>query len=327
MIGIGIIGCGSWGFNYLKTLASISDAKILYVCDIKDRVLDKVRLLYPHLKVTKCYRDLLEDHDVRGVIIATPPESHFYLADKFLAGQKAVLVEKPVAHCLPKTKELMTVARRNNSILMAGHLMEYHPAVLKLQNYIDKGLLGDLRYILLERTNLGKVRNDVSVLWDLAVHDLSIIRRLVDREPLWVSTQGGYFLREDLCDMATITVGFHGNLLAQIHVNWLHPVKKRQVTVAGNKLMALWDDVGEARLQFVSYNKVRMATDYDNTPPLTCQCLHFLSCIKGKAEPQTGLHDISWVMKVLDLSEQSLKKGARVYFSHAGDADESDKVH
>lgn len=319
MIGIGLIGCGSWGFNYLKTLASIPEAQILYVCDINEQILDNVKLLYPRLRVTQNYEDLLADSKVRGVIIATPPEEHFFLAVKFLVHKKAVLVEKPVANCLRETEEIIKVARLNKSILMAGHLMEYHPAVLKLQECIKKELLGDLRYILLERSNLGKVRSDVSVLRDLAVHDLSIVRRLVGREPLWVSTQGGYFLREGLCDMATITVGFTGNLLAQIHVNWLYPVKKRQVAVAGSRLMALWDDVGEVKLQFVSYKEDRMTLQLDNTPPLTCQCRHFFSCIKSKAEPQTGLQDISWIMKVLDLSEQSLlKNGARVYFSHDG---------
>lgn len=318
MIGIGLIGCGSWGFNYLKTLVSIPEVKILYVCDLKEQILDNVKLLYPHLRVTSRYQDLLEDDNVRGVIIATPPASHFSLAMKFLTGKRAVLVEKPVTYRFREAEELIQLARKNNSIVMAGHLMEYHPAVLKLKDCIGKGLLGDLRYILLERANLGKVRNDVSVLWDLAVHDLSIVRRLVDREPLWVSAQGGCFLQDGLCDMAAITIGFSGKLLAQIYVNWLYPVKKRQVAVAGNRMMAFWDDAGEkVKLQFVSYNEARIMTEIDNTPPLTCQCLHFLKCINTKTEPQTGLQDMSWVMKVLDLTEQSLfNNGARLYFRH-----------
>lgn len=318
MIGLGLIGCGSWGFNYLKTLGSIPEAKILYVCDLKEKVMDNVKLLYPHLRVTNRYQDLLEDDNVRGVIIATPPESHFSLAVKFLAGKKAVLVEKPVTYRFREAEELIQLARENKSILMVGHLMEYHPAVMKLQDCIEKGLLGDLRYVLLERANLGKVRNDVSVLWDLAVHDLSIVRRLVDREPLWVSTQGGCFLRDGFCDMATITIGFSGNLLAQIHVNWLYPVKKRQVAVAGNRMMAFWDNAGgDVKLQFVSYNKARIMAEIDNTPPLTCQCLHFFRCINTKTEPQTGLQDILWVMRVLDLTEQSFfNNGARLYFGH-----------
>jgi predicted dehydrogenase len=318
MIGIGLIGCGSWGFNYLKTLVSIPEATILYVCDLQEQILNNVKLLYPHLRVTNRYQDLLEDCDVRGVIIATPPESHFSLAAKFLAGKKAVLVEKPVTYRYREAEELIRLARQSNTTLMAGHLMEYHPVVLKLQDCISKGLLGDLRYILLERANLGKVRHDVSVLWDLAVHDLSIVRRLVGRDPLWVSAQGGYFLQDGLCDMATITIGFEGKLLVNILVNWIYPVKKRQLAVAGNRMMAFWDDAGkDSKLLFVAYNQARAISEVVNKPPLICQCKHFFSCIEKNTEPQTGLQDISWVMKVLDLIEQSLfSNGARLYFRH-----------
>ncbi len=317
MIGIGLIGCGAWGFNYLKTLVSIPEVKILYVCDLKKQILDNVKTIYPHLKVTGNYRDLLDDDNVSGVIIATPPKSHYPLAANFLAGKKAVLLEKPVTHRYREAEELAQLARKNNTILMAGHLMEYHPVVKKLQECINKGLLGDLRYILLDRANLGKIRNDVSVLWDLAVHDLSIVRSLVNnQEPLWVSAQGANYLQEGIWDLITITMAFTGNLMVQIHANWMHPVKKRNVAVAGSKMMAFWDDTRDNnKLQIVSYNVDSITPELENTLPLTVQCRHFINCITTKTEPQTGLQDILWVMRLLDLSEQSLfSYGARLHF-------------
>ncbi|GBF33452.1 dehydrogenases and related proteins [Desulfocucumis palustris] len=316
MIGIGLIGCGAWGVNYLKTLVSIPEIKVLYVCDLKKEILDNVRAIYPYLKLTGDYRDLLNDNNVGGVIIATPPKSHYQLASKFLAGNKAVLVEKPVTHRYREAKELAQLARKNNTILMAGHLMEYHPVVKKLREYISRGMLGELRYILLDRANLGKIRTDVSVLWDLAVHDLSIVRSLINQEPLWVSAQGGNYLQEGIWDLITVTMGFTGNLMVQIHANWMHPVKKRHVAIAGNNMMAFWDDTRDKnKLQIISYNVDIVTPELENTLPLTEQCRHFINCVKTGKEPQTGLQDILWVMRLLDLTEQSLlSHGARLYF-------------
>lgn len=318
MIGLGLIGCGAWGINYLKTLSLIPDAEVLYICDLDEITLKKAKLAYPHLNVTTSYRDLLEDEKVRGVIIATPPKAHLSIASDSLNHKKAVLVEKPATLSYVDAKMLVESAQKNNSVLMAGHLMEYHPAIVKLKEYINQGVLGELRYILLERANPGKNRTDVSVLWDLAVHDLSIVRFLVEHEPKWVSAQGESYLHDGIHDLVTITLGFPKDLFVQIHANWMYPVKKRQIIVAGNKMSAVLYDIRENfELLIIAHDGDIIIPKLEETLPLTSQCLHYIECIKHSSEPKTGSRDILWILKVMELVEQSLcSNGVRLNFSY-----------
>lgn len=307
MVKIGLLGCGQWGLNYLKTFSSIPGARIIHLCDSNEAILKKITFFYPHVKVTTDYRNLLENEKVDGVIIATPPKFHFTMAAEFLRRKKAVLVEKPATLSYNDAKKLVELAEKNNVALLAGHLMEYHPAVVKLQSYISQGILGGIRYILSERANMGKIRSDVSVLWDLAVHDLSIVRYLVNRDPLWVSAQGESFLQDGLHDLITINMGFSNNLFIQIHANWLYPVKKRHLVVAGDKMMAILDDTKEDyKIQLIPPDGDIILPLLEKTPPLTSQCLHFIECIASHTEPKTGHRDIFWVTRVMELIEQSL---------------------
>ncbi len=316
MIGLGLIGCGAWGINYLKTLSLIPQAEVLYICDLDKITLRKVKLAYPHLNVITSYRDLLKDEKVRGVIIATPPKTHLSIASEFLRQKKAVLIEKPATLSYDDAKMLVESAQKNKTVLMAGHLMEYHPVIVKLKEYVSQGVLGELRYILMERDNPGKNRTDVSVLWDLAVHDLSIIRFLVGQEPKWVSAQGESYLLDGIHDLVTITIGFQKELFVQIHANWMYPVRKRQIIVSGHKMSAVIYDAGKNHgLLLISQNGDIIMPKLEETLPLTSQCLHFIECIKQNNEPQTGSRDILWIMKIMDLIEQSLSNiGSRLYF-------------
>lgn len=307
MVRIGLIGCGQWGLNYLKTFSTISAARITHVCDLNEENLRKIKFFYPQTKTISDYRHLMENNSIDGVIIATPPKSHFPIAVDFLMRKKAVLLEKPATLSYIDTKKLVELAQMNSVTLMVGHLMEYHPAVVKLHKYISQGMLGELRYILAKRANLGRVRNDVSVLWDLAVHDLSIIRYLVNREPLWVSAQGESYLQAGIHDLITITMGFSGNLFIQIHANWLYPLKQRQLVVAGDKMMAVMDDTKEEhKIQLIPFEGDLIMPCFENISPLTSQCLHFIECTKTRAEPKTGFRDIFWVIRVMELIELSL---------------------
>jgi len=307
MIRIGLIGCGQWGLNYLKTFSTISAARITQVCDLNEDILRKIRFLYPHTKTVTDYRYLLESNNVDGVIIATPPKFHFAIAAEFLMRKIAVLLEKPATLSYIDAKKLVELAQTNSVTLMVGHLMEYHPAVVKLHSCISQEMLGELRYILTKRANLGTVRNDVSVLWDLAVHDLSIVRYLVNQEPLWVSAQGESYLQTGIHDLITITMGFSGNLFTQIHANWLYPLKQRQLVVAGDKMMAIMDDAKEDyKVQLIPFEGDHIMPCLEKTPPLTSQCLHFIECIKTHIEPKTGSCDILWVIRVMELIELSL---------------------
>ncbi|MEW6696850.1 MAG: Gfo/Idh/MocA family protein [Bacillota bacterium] len=320
MIGLGLIGCGNWGFNYLKTLSSIPETRIFKACDVNHEALQKVNQLFPQVITTTDYRDLLGDNQLSAVIIATPPHTHFPIAADFLEHNKAVLVEKPVTLSYCQAIRLIALAQKKNTLLMAGHLMEYHPVVVKLQEYICQGALGKLRYLLLDRTSLARVRSDV--LWDLAVHDVSIVRYLINKNPIWLAAQGKGFLQEGIHDLITITMEFPDDLYVQIDANSLYPKKKRQTVVAGDKMVAILDDtLDDFKLTLIPYDGDITLPNLEKTPPLTAQCKQFLHCIQSDAVPRTGSHDIAWVMKVIHLIEQSLlNNGLRRYFAgHGGD--------
>lgn len=307
MVKIGLVGCGAWGSNYINTLCSIPDVKVQYICDIKEESLQEVKRIYPNIRTTTDYRELLNDAHLDGVIIATPPHSHFSIAAEFLSKNKAVLVEKPCTFFCHEADTLIKLAEINKIILMVGHLMEYHPVVLKMQGYISQGMLGQLRYILLERTSLGKIRNDVSVHWDLSVHDLSMVRYLVNRNPKWVFAHGVSYLQQNIYDLVTINMEFSDDLLVQIHANCISPIKKRQAEISGDQMTMVFDDVKDTyKLQLISHNGEITMPKFEKKLPLTNQCMHFVDCIKTKSPPRTGAVDILWVMKAMDLVEQSL---------------------
>jgi len=321
MVTIGLVGCGAWGFNYIKTLSSIPEVKVQHICDIKEESLNRVRKTYPNTRTTTDYRELLNDALLDGVIIATPPHSHFSIAAEFLSRNKAVLVEKPFTLSYHEADTLTKLAERNHAVLMAGHLMEYHPVVVKMHNHINQGLLGRLRYILLERTNLGKILSDVSVHWDLTVHDLSMVRYLVNKNPLWVSAHGVSYLQQNIYDLVIITMVFPDDLLVQIQANWISPVKKRQAVIAGDQMTMVFDDVKDTyKLQLISHDGEITMPKFEKNLPLTDQCLHFVACIKSKSPPRTGPADFLWVSKVMELVEQSLfNNGARICWHGNGD--------
>ncbi|SMD08756.1 Gfo/Idh/MocA family protein [Sporomusa malonica] len=326
MVRVGLVGCGAWGFNYIRTLCSIPEAKIEYICDIKEESLQKAKKTHSGIKYTTDYRELLLDDQLDGIIIATSPHSHFTIAADFLSRNKAVLVEKPCTVSYHEADTLIRLAEKNNTILMAGHLMEYHPAVLKMQEYISQGLLGRLRYILLERTSLGKNQNDVGVHWDLTVHDLSMVRCLVNRNPKWVSAHGVSYRQQNIYDLVIVTMEFPDDLLVQFHANWITPIKKRQAVISGDQMTMVFDDVKDTdKLQLISNSGEITMPGFEKSLSLTNQCIHFVDCIKTKSPPKTGSADIIWVIKAMELAEQSLlHNGAKLCWGWNGGLDVKD---
>jgi len=326
MVRIGLVGCGAWGFNYINTLCSIPDVKFQYICDVKQETLQKVSNNYPHISVTTDYHELLNDDQLDGVVIATPPHSHFSIAAEFLSQNKAVLVEKPCTLSYHEADSLIKLAEKNNSILMVGHLMEYHPVVLRMHDHISQGRLGQLRYILLERTSLGTIRNDVSVHWDLAVHDMSIVRYLVNRHPSWISAHGASYRKQNIYDLVIVTMKFPDDLLVQIRANCVSPIKNRQTVISGDRMTMVFDDVKDIyKLQLISHNGEITIPSFEKSLPLTNQCMHFVDCVKTKSPPRTGPADIRWVIKAMELVEQSLvNNGATFYWDGNGGADAED---
>jgi predicted dehydrogenase len=323
MVSIGLIGCGAWGRNYLKTLSSIADVKIRAVCDSNEEALQEVKKARPETKITTDFMELVADDSLAGVIVATPPQSHFSIAAEFLAQGKAVLVEKPCALSYRETLDLVFIAQQNKTVFMVGHLMEYHPAVLKMHDCIRQGMLGSLHYILLERAGFLKAKTTVGVHWDLAVHDLSIVRCLVDENPRWISAYGLRCVRRNAYDMVDISMQFGSGLLVRICGNCISPVKKRQALLVGKKGAMLFDDDKDAsKLQLVSFAEGVAVPNVENQLPLTNQCRHFAQCIEKNLCPRTGAKDMLWVVKATELVEQSLfHNGKKISWDENGGAD------
>lgn len=265
---------------------------------------------------------VLNDPEVEGVVIATPAETHYRIAESALSAGKDVLVEKPLALKATDGEKLVSLARRRNSILMVGHLLEYHPAVLRLRELIESGTLGDLRYIYSARLNLGKVRREENILWSFAPHDIALILRLVGDWPTRVIATGGAYLQPRIADVTVTNIEFATGVRAHIFVSWLHPYKEQRLVVIGSKQMAVFDDVRQKDkllifdqgVEFVEGLPVTRRSDgvpqeISNDEPLRRQNLHFLECIANRSRPLTDGDSGLSVLRLLEAAEQSLRAG------------------
>ena len=254
MINIGIIGCGNWGRNYIRHFAQIPGARLVTCCDIDHKTLLAVRERYPLVKLTKNYRDIASDPKIDAVVVATPPGNHFGIARACLLRGKHVLVEKPFTLSSEEGYQLVDIAEKTGRVLMVGHIMDYHPGMRLVKKYIRSGELGRIFYLHSTRTSLGTVREDVSVLWDKAPHDIATLLYLLDEEPVSVAATGQAFVNDGLEDVVFITVRFASGIIANIHVSWLDPCKASRTTIIGEKKMIVFDD-GEALEKVKVYSK------------------------------------------------------------------------
>lgn len=332
MIGFGVVGCGNWGQNYARILCRIQGACLVACCDADPARLQSMRELYPEVNITEDYRLVLLTPELEAVVIATPPGSHYTLAREALERGKHVLVEKPATLSYRETAELFSLAGERGLVAMVGHILEYHPAIRRIKAYLEAGEVGRVLYLDLARTNLGRVRSDVSVLWDLAVHDLSVLRLLLGRAPKTVTAHGASYLQPGIPDAVFLTLSFPDGVLAQIHVSWLNPRKCRQMVIVGDRKMLTFDDLESAEKirvydRGIDYYEGRPFNDFGEfqvsyrfgdvyipavsmKEPLREQCLHFLDCIAGRSTPLTGAEDALWVARALELAQRSLDSGS-----------------
>jgi len=320
-IGMGLIGAGRWGRNYLRVLTALEEVELRWCCDTDPDRAALVGRLYPRVRYTRSSEEVLKDADVMAVVIATPPATHYPLAKEALSASKHVLVEKPFALSYSQAKELVDMARARGLVLMAGHIMEYHPVVNWVRGYIAAGELGKPRYLHFRRTNYGRSLAGVSVLWDLVVHDLSILRFLLDVEPLMIRAEGVSFLDRGVHDVVGLTLWLPENTLAQVDAMWLHPVGAQTMTVIGEKRTLVFDDL-RAGDKLRIYDRGLLGKLRGHRPPayrgdvwipyieprepLQNQCEHFLRCVRRGEEPITGARDILWVMQVAEAAQRSL---------------------
>jgi len=321
---IAVVGTGYWGKNLVRNFHQLG--ALHSVCDSNQNTLNLFSEQYPGLRGTISYQDILQNDDISGVVIATPAETHFKLAKEAMLAGKDVYVEKPL--CLSETEgaELNEIARKTNLILMTGHLLWYHPAVIMLKKIIGQGELGRIQYIYSNRLNLGKLRREENVLWSFAPHDISVIIGLIDEMPISVQAQGGNYLHNQIADTTVTMLDFPSGVKAHIFVSWLHPFKEQKLVIVGDKKMAVFDDTLPWQEKLVLYphsiewnanvpiaNKAQaQPVQLTEEEPLRAECSHFLDCIDKRQKPFTDGEEGLRVLKVLNRCQDALQCSATV---------------
>lgn len=332
MIGVGVIGYGYWGPNLVRNFSEIDGSQVVAVSDFQTPRLALVRKRFPGITTTTDYHDLLDNPAIDAVAIATPVSSHFDIAMSALAAGKHVLVEKPLTRTSREAELLVEEARRRQLTLMVDHTFVYMGAVQKISDLIESGELGDIYYYDATRVNLGLFQHDVNVIYDLAVHDLSIMDCLFPTmRPVAVSASGKSHLAGRPENIAYLTLYFDSNFIAHINVNWLSPVKLRQTLIGGSKKMIVFDDLEvtekikvydsgitvsshpEDRYQtMVGYRMGDICSPFiDNTEALQVVAHHFINCIMQKEKPRTDGEMGLRIVKILEAACQSLVEHGR----------------
>ncbi len=329
--GVGVTGLGYWGPNWVRNLHQLGCARRVVACDLDRKRRQHIEELYAGVETSSSFDELLEDPDIEGIVIATPVSTHYPMARKALEAGKSVLVEKPLALSQKQAASLVLLAREHKSVLMVGHTFEYSAPVRKAQEIIQSGELGDIFYISSVRANLGLFQHDVNVAWDLATHDISIILMLMGRVPVRVSCHGGSHYRNDIEDVAMLTLHFERDVIAFIHVSWLDPNKIRRTTIVGSRKMLVYDDTAtQEKLRiydkgvtvdryYDTFGDFHMSYRYgdilipriEETEPLRIECQHFVDCIKNGLTPHTDGMSGMRVVSVLEAANLSLREGGR----------------
>jgi len=333
-VNVAVVGCGHWGPNLVRNLASLSDVNLAALCDLAvNRAETVAKRFCPRARIIKDWRDLTTDREIDGVILATPIRTHFELASAFLAAGKHVLVEKPLAQTVEECRRLIDLAERHHRVLMVDHVFEYSAAVHRIKEYLDQGELGRLFYMYSQRVNLGRIQSDVSALWSFAPHDVSIMNYWLGQEPLWVTARGFSYLSRGVEDVVFVTMEYPGGVGANLHLGWLDPRKVRLMTLVGSKKMLVYDDVSpDAKIQLHDKGIFQLH-DYLEAPesfarfqpqirvgdlliptlqfpePLQTGCRHFIDCIQNGRRPLTDGVTGLRVVQVLEAAEQSLRQG------------------
>jgi predicted dehydrogenase len=324
---VAAVGCGYWGPNAMRNLDSIPGFQLCCVCDSDAERLRPVAARYPTARPTTDVGNLFEDASIDAVYLSTPVSTHYALVKRALDSGKHVLVEKPLATTVEQAEELAALAVTKGLTLMVGHTFVFSPPVRKVKELIDAGVIGPIYYIETTRVNLGLFQKDVSVLWDLGPHDLSILTYWLGEVPIQVSARGRSFLGEALEDVAFLTLEFPSGILAQVQISWLAPSKLRRTSVVGRERMVVYDDlepvekvkvydrgVDRQPASFGEYQLTYRSGDIlsprlDTTEPLYLECAHFLECIQTGREPDTSPRSGVEVVRVIQAAERSLRLG------------------
>ncbi|MBL7131820.1 MAG: Gfo/Idh/MocA family oxidoreductase [Candidatus Omnitrophica bacterium] len=331
MIRIGIIGCGYWGPNYLRNFSQLKESRVIVCCDLLKKNLDNIKRHFNSVEVTTDYAKVLKDKRIDAIVIATPAQTHYRIAQDVLKSDKHVLVEKPLSLKYEECRKLVNLAKVKKKILMVGHTFLFNPAVRKLKQYIRRGALGKIYYLHATRTHLGLIRNDVNASWDLVPHDISIFSYLLERTPVSVSALGGSFLRRPKQDVVFVNLVYPKGIIANIHASWADSNKVREIQVIGSRARIVFDDLNNLEKiklykkgisvdkSFVNFGEFQLllrdgdilSPKVDPQEPLRLQCQHFINCLKTGKRPFTDGENGAEVVKVMNAIDKSLKSGGR----------------
>jgi predicted dehydrogenase len=322
---VGLIGAGYWGPKLARNFHELPDSVLKVVSDLRPDRLQEMKRIFPNVITTSNYKSIFNQVD--AVVIATPVHSHYRFAKEALKAGKHVLVEKPITSNADQARELVDLANKKGLTLMVGHTFVYNPAVEAVREIIRSGELGEIRYLNATRANLGLLQPDINVMWDLAPHDISMMRYILGQEPVALSACGGVYVntRKNLHEIIYLTLFFKGGLLANIRLSWLDPVKQRRLTIVGSKKMLVYDDIADDKVQI--FDKGVELTPYSVTEeefhasyrhgeaanypikwiePLRVECNHFLECIRTGATPRSSGEDGLRVVQILETAQRSL---------------------
>ncbi len=322
----GVIGYGYWGPHLVRNLNTLPDSTVKFIADLDEERLAEAHIHYKQSELTRNAADMLESN-IDAVVIATPVHTHYPLARAALLAGKHVFVEKPLAVKVEEVEDLIALAQERNRVLMVGYTFLYHKAVQELRRIITRGQLGKLYYIDAQRLNLGLFHQDVNVIWDLAPHDLSMLRYLLETDPVSVRVTGSAYIQRNIHDVAYLTLRYEDGMLAHLQVSWLHPSKVRRFTVVGDRRMAVYDDVepqDKIRIYNRGVDRPMHATTFEEfqlsyrtgeiiipavgwQEPLQAACEHFAQCIRTGRQP---LSDGVWslpITKTLAAAQRSLE--------------------
>lgn len=311
---VAVVGCGYWGKNLVRNFNQL-DA-LAMVCDATPAGRALAAEIAPGVEVTGSVEQVLSSQ-VAGLVIATPAETHFSLARQGLQAGKDVLVEKPLALTYEQGLELVRLAEQYGRVLMVGHVLEYHPAVVRLLELVRSGQLGKIQYIYSNRLSLGKVRREENILWSFAPHDIAVILRLTGNLPFQVVACGGSYVQPNIADVTVTNLLFDNGVRAHIHVSWLHPFKEQRLVVIGSRQMASFDDVAK---RLVLYDQRVEVKEGEPLPvkgygqevvfaadePLRLECQAFLQAMVTRQPPLTDGYSGLRVLKVLQAAQRSL---------------------
>ena len=331
MISIGVIGYGYWGPNLVRNFMDLDRFRVGGISDFSDKRRAAAASRCPGAKITESPMALIEDPSIDAIAIATPVSTHFELAAAALRAGKHVLVEKPITASSDEAKQLVDLAAKHGRTLMVDHTFVYNGAIRKVKDLIDRGSLGDVLYYDSVRVNLGLFQHDVNVIWDLAVHDVSIVQYLFAKNPTEVSAIGMSHVKGQTENVAYVTLMYDEPLLVHLHVNWLAPVKIRQTLIGGTKQMVVYDDVETSEKVKVYDKGVELETrpdrvhelrvgyrsgdmfapKIDSTEALRVMATHFADCVESGKKPLTDGEAGLGIVQVLEAATFSMRHRGR----------------